>query len=232
MDLPNEIIYEILSIADYDSLIMFSRTCYYNQELILLWHDKLFKGIHYIAWLYTKPKYLRSFNLALSEHYGLPPDKIGDIEKNLIPNIRNNIQYTATIAIEQFQAVSKMMRQLLFLPTCIIIDDLNNFNSELNYLVDIVVQLLTCVLDIVIKKYKERFQDNIQETLWTSNIKLLEDIKLNSSTERNQYIVFFMLINRLNTVICHTCKVLNSEILHKLLIIKDSNPKVDHRISE
>jgi hypothetical protein len=212
-NLPNELIYiilEYISIAeDYDTIKTFGLSAVKYHNMVTSWHDKLFTGIAYRAWLTTKPAGLANFNRVLSEHYKLSPDHISDLNNNHIPNIRNRLQYSSYIAIDQFHSLSALVRTIMHLNPDTPAYDIPTYIKELEFLSTAFIIFMNYIKQRIIK------QDSSTECMDT--MKRPEPLRTVSDWNRTPQFIFFSYINRLNTIICHTCKILNSSTAIKFI---------------
>jgi hypothetical protein len=204
--LPPEIVLMIVESLTgqyrYDEIVNLQRTNIYFNDIITAEKEKIFTGIRWLAWLYTKPCYIALFTQQIQSHYGLPIKTIISSEQNHIPDIRNNLQYSSNVAIDQFLNIRTIIRNLLKQPITELIQDINVFNKELDFLCDLTVQFMTCILDRIAATF------TADQQKWSANIKLIENINFVAGTERSQFIAFFNCLNRLNTIICHITKLL------------------------
>jgi len=191
----------------YDEIINLYKTNKYYNALIKAEKEKVFTGIRWLAWLYTKPFYINLFSQQLQQHYELPIKTIISVEQFHIPDIRNNLRYTSNNAIDQFLKLRIMIRSLLKQPIPDIVQDIDVFNKELDFLCDITIQFMKCILDIIVLIFNKKHNKSL-DPQWSANIQLIENINIVRNAERFKFIAFFNCLNRLNTIICHTLKLL------------------------
>ena len=217
--LPLELVLRIIELLHdvhrYDEINTLGLVCTEYHALVESVRDKLFRGVGWVAWLYTKPYHVALYNQAVQSHYGQTLQIITASDQFHIPDIRNNLLYSADAAIVQFLKLRVTVRTLLHMPVPDIEHDLTIYNKELDLLCDTSVQLLTALLDRVVAYYNERYSRTI-DPAWSANIKLVENINFIAGAARSPSLAFFHCINRLNTIICHICKVLNSEVFKSL----------------
>ncbi len=200
--LPPEIIVIVITSLSkqnsYDDLISLKRTNIRLYQIIDSESDNIFTGLPWIAWLYTKPFYIALFHQALRSHYGLSIDALTAPNQQHIPDIRNNINYTPEVAIEQFLKIRVMIRQLFKQPITDILQDIKSYNKEVDYLCDLCIQFIRHILARIIARHNN----------WSTNIRLIENIGITINTESSEFLAFFHCMNRLNTLVCHIGKIL------------------------
>ena len=206
---PPEIIHKILLELSADGL--YDEICLMRQvnivlcDLIHAWQNELFTGLRTVAWRFTKTRYLNKFNQALVAHYGCEPAAISNINTNNIPNLRNNLAYSANIAVERFLNLSTIWRQLLMQAPYIGGSSINDYIVELQTLSRLTAVFMKFILD-----YKVRLiEESLGHKILSVNNTMIDQIQVPINIVRSEYVLFFQLLNRLNTLICHVCKILN-----------------------
>lgn len=209
--IPPEIILMIIDHLSkrnqYDEIVSFAQTCLYYHELVSAEKEKIFTGMHYLAWLYSKPSQTKRFHRQIQAHYGSPIETIISKNQLHIPDIRNNLNYSSDVAIEQFLSIRILLRDLLMQPLPDLMQDINIFNKELDFLCDLTIKFMMCILDRIAAAQPGQH--------WSANIKLIENINFTAGSERSQFLAFFHCMNRLNP--------LTIRVASLLVLLKDSS---------
>lgn len=199
---PAEIIYQILlnlsSAGEYSSIIMVGMVCEVLQFYVESWRRELIYGLRAVAWRCTRHGGRVVFNEALVKYYGCDPSIIGNMEINNIPTIRNNLAYSAEIATEKFLSLSILIRNLLELDLGVFGHTVGDYNAELNYLCIVMARFMEHILEYKIDEHHYAHSIN--------------NVSVPLDHARSEYVLFFQIFNRLNTLICHVCKLINTEL--------------------